>query len=495
MYAASGWKSEDLIDFEYLLLADSEGDGMDGASHALHAFREDVLPSLQAQGTLTRASVFRAWLEVQRAQPGRQLPGEYWKSAWQTLVLLGAVLGTLLGGGLAAALLFYRGSVPVNVPWFLACTVGVQLLILALATCVWLIRAGTHWLEDFRPIRSLYSGLIWMLSTGVRKLRGEQRARLQVIWTRIARRRDVYGSLATWPFLVVIQNFGVWFNIGILVALLTQVSFKDIDFGWQSSFVESDELAYRLTAGVAAPWSWFAPHAHPTQVEVTESHFTYKHTRSNKAWWPFLCYAVACYGLLVRMLLLGFASVMWRQALARLTFDHEGCPALYRRLLGAPIHTHQTTRHGELTAYAARPVSSTVGNAILLYAADAELQPAILGSYASQKLGWKVLDILPAEVDHPNGNRDIWQTLAHRARELAGVVVVIPATRSPIVAIALFLQRVIEAIGAEREVVLLLVGKASGTSFQQIDPETLRYWQNFVVVNQLNVSLEAWSQI
>jgi hypothetical protein len=382
--------------------------------------------------------------------------------------------------------------VPVNVPWFLACTVGTQILILTVAATIWLIRSGTRLLDGFHPLRSLYSSLLWALNTGLRKLSGDQRMRAQAVWSRIVRRRDVYGSLATWPFLVVTQTFGVWFNVGILVVLLAQVSFKDIDFGWQSSFVESDAAAYRLTTAIAAPWSWFAPHPHPTLAEVAESHFTYKRARSNKAWWPFLCYTIACYGLLLRLALLALAVVRWRMAVNRLRFDHEGCPRLFRRMVGPFIHTHPTTGHESPSQFAAKPVRSSSGNAALLIAAEIEANHPRLAEYVTHAFGWNVVTKAPSRIDFPSGNGQLFEQLAARANELAGAVVAVPSDRPPIRAIALFLNRVANAIGPQRQLVLLLVGKENGHAFDVVDRDTLGYWQNFVAVNRLNVSLETW---
>lgn len=487
------WTTEDLIDFESLLLAESSNGDDAATRRAVESFQAEVLPAIQASGPPSRRDVFRAWLQFQRQRGGQPLPGEYWKSAWQASIVLNIVAGAVLGGSVTAALLFYRGEVPVNVPWFLACTVGIQLLILVVAAAFWLMRSATRWFDGFHPLRSLYSGLIWAMSAGLRKLPGERRATIQTIWSRLSRRRDVYGSLATWPFVVVTQAFGIWFNVGILVVLLAQISFKDIDFGWQSSFVESDSAAYRLTTTIASPWSWFAPHPHPTLAEVAESHFTFKQARSNKSWWPFLCYMVVCYGLLPRLLLLVFAAGRWRRALRRLAFDHEGCPSLYRRLVGYAVHSRETAEHDPLLPFSPKPRSASSGDAALLVAAEIEADRSRLAQQVSHAFGWNIRPIQTAKVDHPSGNEALFDVLTAQAERLAGVVVVIPAERPPIKAIAMFLERLARAMGSHPQIVLLLVGTETADSFGEIDRETLRYWQNFVAANNLNVSLETWS--
>ena len=111
-------------------------------------------------------------MEVFRQNAASLLPGAYWISAWQFLLVLVVLVGLSIGGSLTATLLLYRGDVPVNVPWFLACTLGVQLLILALAGLVVLIRKTTRLLEDFRPLQTLLGGIIMLFNSGMWELLG-----------------------------------------------------------------------------------------------------------------------------------------------------------------------------------------------------------------------------------------------------------------------------------------------------------------------------------
>ena len=79
------------------------------------------------------------------------------------------------------------------------------------------------------------------------------------------------------------------------------------------------------------------------------------------------------------------------------------------------------------------------------------------------------------------------------AERLASVIVVVPAKRSPIKAIALFLQKVAKAAGAKPELILLLVGRKAEAGFAPVDKEDFTYWKNFTAINGLHVSLEKWS--
>jgi hypothetical protein len=180
-------------------------------------------------------------------------------------------------------------------------------------------------------------------------------------------------------------------------------------------------------------------------------------------------------------------------AIRRLDFNHEGCPSLFRRLVGPAIHTRPTAEHERPTPFAPRPIRSSGGNAALLIAAEIEADHPQLAEYVSHAFGWNIVKTAPARIDHPNGNGQLLEQLAVRANDMVGVVVVVPADRPPIRAIAIFLERVAKAIGPQRQLVLLLVGREGGTAFDAIDRDTLRYWQDFVAANNLNISLETWT--
>ena len=492
------WRITDLIDFEFLVAGDSDENRL---QHSCERFQAERLPALREAGSLSRQGVFRAWLDVYRDTAVKALPGDYLAPGYSLIVVLSILFGLGLGGSLTGALLFYHGDVPVNVAWFLACTLGVQMVILLVAALFWLVRATTSFLDDFHPLRTLLVGMVSLLSVGLRKLPGEERDRLQSVIAKVARRREIYGSLSTWPLLVITQIFGVSFNIGILAVMLAQISFKDIEFGWQSSFVQSDETAYRLAEGVATPWKWFAPNAHPTLDEVKESHFTFKEEKqrsnkgSNKSWWPFLCYSVVCYGLLVRTGLLVFALVKWRLAMRKLTFDHEGCRSLYRRLVGPAMHAENDAAALVIPAEVGEEATAhrtSSGDAFALVATEIEIIEDRLGGYLLRKFGWRLTGQQTSEIDHPSANAGGVAVLASKTDGLSSVVIVIPAKRAPIKAIAIFVRMVAEAIGTKPELVLLLVGRSEGNGFAAVDPNELTYWKNFVALNRLHVSIEVW---
>ncbi len=492
MSRSPSWKIADLIDFEFLLAGET------GAEGGREFFEAHIRPQLGPGGEPDRRSVFQAWLVARRADAKRTI-GQRCTAAGKALASLGGLVGLVLGGCVTAALLHYKGSEPVNVATFLGWTVGVQMLLLVAAVLVGLGRATAGFFEDFHPLRGILAALGWALSAGLRKLPGEDRERLRATLANLARKHEIYGSLVAWPFLIVTQIFAVGYNLGILIVLLMHVAATDLAFGWQSTLHLSPEAAHRIVSALAAPWSWFAPNAHPVLEDIVASRFSYSagitplDSAAMASWWPFLGYAVACYGLLLRGALLAFGAWKMRAGLRALTFDHEGCNALFRRLTGPVV----LAQNGTAVLAIPRPAASSAappgrgGACLALVATDLVLPANQPADYLSQTCGWRVTQTLAVQIDHPSGNAEALAASARGA--LAGVVVVVRARRAPIKAIALFLQKIAASVGPKTELVVLLVGRGDGAGFARVEDDDFTHWRNFQAIHGLRLSVEKWS--
>jgi hypothetical protein len=213
------------------------------------------------------------------------------------------------------------------------------------------------------------------------------------------------------------------------------------------------------------------------------------------AWWPFLCYAVIFYGLLVRGVLLVLALAKMHGTLRRLPFDHHACNTLWRHLLGTFVETKQ----GQATlaipdqASVSSPRRHASGTALVLVAEDVHLEQAAVAERLRAVYGWELTEILPAAIAHPTGNAEIFKRLAADAGNLAGVVVLVRAKRSPIKAIALFLRKVAELAGPKTELLALLVGRKEIAGFTAVGDEEAAHWQNFAAIYGLRLGIEKWS--
>jgi hypothetical protein len=491
------WRIADVIDFEWFLAEDGD---LDDA--VLRARDRQIFEKISAEGPAegqpqTRKEIFRAWLEVRRSQSSEAPPGEYFLAAWQTLSALSALSGAALGISVAAAvLLSYKGDEPVNVGWFFACTVGVQWLILAAVLVIWLLRRTTHLFEGFHPLRRLLSGLLWSLSSALHRLPGERRESIQAKLVGIRRRSEVL-HLMVWPLLMITQIFGLFFNVGVLIALLLPLG-RDVAFGWQSTLRTSPEAAYRLVSSIAVPWS-LLPNAHPTREQVVQSRFSYSEGIQSlslpamTSWWPFLFYATFFYGFLVRLVLLIWCSVSLRAALGRFSFDHANSSALFRRLTGPIIQGHPETAELQVPKSFPAVDHKASGSCFALVANELELPEVEIESGLITGFGWRLSrPVLSIRIDDPGGNSAAFERIAREAPSLAGIAVLIGARRAPIRAIALVLRKVLEAAGGKIEVLVLLAGSPESDLREPAANEELKNWRNFLAIHDLHLGLEKW---
>jgi hypothetical protein len=484
------WTIADLLDFEYLLAADVDAEDAllrdrDRDGHRIDAAIPD------------RRVLFKRWVEARRKATTGGLPGEHFRTGWQTLLTLAMFAGLGIGVSLTAGLLHYRGEEPVNVAWFFAATVGVQALLLVLAFAVWLLRRTTGLLDDFRPLQALLAAALWALSAGLSRLPGTQREQIRALLATLRHRREIYGSITIWPLLVVTQLFGVCFNVGVLATLLLHVALNDVAFGWQSTLRTSPEQAFHIVSVIATPWA-FAPAPHPSFDQVVASRFAYSagiqplSPTAMASWWPFLCYAVAVYGLLVRALLLAWAATKWRRALDAIAFDHHGCNTLFRRLSGPIIHTETETAGLEIPAASESIRHHAAGACFALVAQELTVDAALLTDVLRRHYAWQLGKMLPVPIDHPSGSVAALAELEKAAPTLASVAVIVPARRPPIKAIALFLQKVAGAIETKTEVLVLLVGRLENGGFAPVSDEEFTYWRNFNAIHGLHLAVEKW---
>ena len=489
------WKIADVLDFEWLLAEDGELDqaALRNRDRALSA---QILAPERRQRAGGRRELFWGWLQARRGEISEALPGEYFTTAWQLLVVGSTLTGAGLGISVAAALLLaYRGDEPVNVGWFFACTVGIQWLILSVSLLIWFLRRTTHLFKNFRPLRNLLAALLWSLSAGLQQLPGEQRQRIRARLMGIRRKGEVF-QLLVWPLLMITQIFGVFFNVGVLVALLLPLG-RDVAFGWQSTVKTSPETVYRLVSSIATPW-FLLPRPHPTREDVIQSRFSYSEgiqTLSLPAmtsWWPFLFYATFFYGLLVRMgFLVGCAGGL-RAALRRFSFNHAGHNALFRRLTGPVIQGDLETAQLKVPEPFASVDHKGSGVCLALIASELEI-PESEVELGLSTLGWQLSrPILPLRIDDPSGNAPALGRIGREAFSLAGIAVLVGARRTPIRAIALMLQRIAQAAGANIEVLVLLVHAGTEDVSPEDISEKLGTWRNFLAIHDLHVGLERW---
>jgi hypothetical protein len=302
-----------LVDFEVMLTRDADLASRDGPA-ALQV-RDEAL-SAQIEADAPRARL-RAWTELrQKAEPstaGHRIEQVVRALFWGT-----AVLGILVGGPAATALLAYDGQSPINVlAWLLYTALLPFGLAVALALGLllprrWMRKAGFAQAlvgAVARPVLNRAMGGRW----------------IQLFWDSTSTR---HMEQALWVGLT--QVFTLGFLLAALGVLAVKVATSDLAFSWSTTLDVSDRQAAALVRTVASPWATWWPGAVPGRVEIEASNYSrfvarYRGTEGRQeisarvaaAWWQFSMAAILTYGLAPRLLLAAWARRRWRKGLAR----------------------------------------------------------------------------------------------------------------------------------------------------------------------------------
>jgi hypothetical protein len=487
------WSIADVLDFEYLLSTESETGDERARQRDRALYLQQIAPHLPPRALADRAVVFRRWLELRRDSPGTESPGRSFNTGWQTLLTVAVLAGLFLGGGVTTGVLHYHENEPVNVIEFLKWTLLPQWLFLLGALLFLVLRRGLGWGDRFEPLRALMRAFIEGLAALVRRLPGEKRAMVSRTLARIREHRERYGGLATWPLVIVTQLFAVCFNLGILGTLLTEVTVRELRFGWQTTLEIQPGQASRLVTAFATPWAW-APQAHPTRQQTAHTLYApgQRHDTlppgAMRSWWPFLVYAVAFYGLGLRGALLLYAAAKLHAALRGLAFDYPEANALWHRLVG-PVFASEPTqeqapRQEGVPTEQPKP-HPPGGPCWVLLAEELQIDEAALRDYLANTYGWNVEKLVRVKIDNRRASAGQFEELRAAAPALRAAVVVASIQRDPIVAIALFLKEMLGSMGKGVEGLLLLAGSKP-------DLPRLKFWHDFKAEHQLRIGIEIW---
>ncbi len=339
------WTIGDVIDLEYLLGQDSRvADEKILAERDRRLYLEKIEPLVAQNRTLPRHLV-RLWLFFMGQDTG-MLPGVLVDGGFR--LLRGVfVAGGVMTGFLACLSLFsYTGRLPLNISYFFGVILVPQTLLLLITLAGLLVMA-------LRPDKGFGFGIYPVLGLAVERAltrlfhktlgrlsREKQDALISALGS-FRRSGHGHGHLFVWPLFVLMQFFGVGFNLGALGATLGRVAFFDTAFGWQSTLNLSSDFVHRVVSMVALPWSWAAPEGvgFPSAEQIQGTRLILKDgiyglaTADLVSWWPFLCLTVGVYALLPRVLLLVAGVVAQERCLKQFSFDSWAIQKLVRRLV------------------------------------------------------------------------------------------------------------------------------------------------------------------
>ncbi|MBD5781177.1 DUF2868 domain-containing protein [Pelagicoccus sp. NFK12] len=335
------WRLEELVGFECALAKD---EGLDWQTLKRQDAETRIEASVLAGGK--RREIALAWLRARLADaPEIKLASD---SVLHSLRVAGQLLGAgglLLGLAAATGALAYTGEAPVNVSAFFSVFVLLQALLAAGLIMVFVLPRTWRERLAFGP---LFRATRWVLeaifsrlqSLSARFLSGQQRQDAAE-WAGAARRSlALHGNAAKWLAFSKIQAAALFFNFGVLAALLVSVVFSDRAFGWQTTLNAEADSVSQLVRWVAAPWSAFYGEGkgYPDLQQIEGSRIVLKEgirgleSEDLAAWWRFLALGVLTYGVLPRILFYLLGKWQLRAALARYDFSNASAERLLQRL-------------------------------------------------------------------------------------------------------------------------------------------------------------------
>lgn len=352
------WTIGDLIDLEYLL--GQEGKVEDQKileERDRRIYLEKIVPLLSDSGDGGMAekplpgTLVRLWVYFMGQIQGF-LPGAFIDSGFKFLRGLFLVWGIVTGMIVCLSLFSYTGSLPLNISYFFGVILLPQTLLFLFTLAglvVMKVRPGKFSGFGIYPALGLAlersAARLFRRARG--RLSGEKQAALLAALGSFRRSENVNGRLLLWPLFVLMQLFGVGFNLGVLAAALGRVAFFDTAFGWQSSLNLGHDFVVRVVSMISTPWSWAFPEGvgfpSPAQIEGTrlilKDGIYHLATTDLVSWWPFLILSVVTYALLPRTLLLTLGLFVQKRSLACYRFDSWGIKKLVRRLVTPRVTT------------------------------------------------------------------------------------------------------------------------------------------------------------
>ncbi len=268
------------------------------------------------------------WLDQVEQQAAVERPKS---AAWfseSSIGWLAALLAFVFGFLAMVGFLFAHGQGIVNVLWFFAIFVGLQVLLwlVSAITLALVLAGGTPATINLNPAR-------WMLA---RVVPGRRH------WHQF---QDVVQLV----FLRYGQGMGVGFLLGCISAFVLVLALNDFTFIWSSTFNISDEVMLDSARAVAAPWAQWLPAATVDAEIVAQSRyypsggkFSPAQVRSMHSWWPLLLAAMVVYCLLPRCLLWGLARWLYQRRITTSFLRYPGVDLVVRRMNQPLIKTRSS---------------------------------------------------------------------------------------------------------------------------------------------------------
>ena len=506
------WKIPDILDLEFFLHQDRQGDNRLGEAPLVQRDRtlytERIFP--QSGESAQPRVLVRKWLQLRRdaflANDEKQiLPGKTWQDVFFGAKGIAIGLGLLSGISMTIPFLVYLGQAPVNVTGYFAFFVLLQFLFFTGQLCALCWRKFRKRQLPDSIFGILLGRLFFLLMAKFQQVVYRKRSlstpkAVNVFRDQIKGQASL-APIFLWSVFLLLQLAGIGFNCGVIGATLGKVFVADTAFGWQSTLQVQEIFIAEAVRWLALPWSWLLPEhlAYPSLEAIEGSRIVLKDGMYSLAtvdlvsWWPFLCCSVFFYGLLPRVAMMFFGIFSRNRLLKRVPSTEE--PEL-RRLVRRMVTPIVETAGDTSRIVKERKPSDTLSRE------GENVQPPVAGNNQEVTcllIPDELYDIVPldrvASLLTDNGEKgsvnimrfgDLeWSdeqlvgTLAEKAKvnELVGITLLQEAWQPPIEEILSLIRGIRQAVGAKTEIVIALIGKpAASEVLTPADKEQLAIW-------------------
>ncbi len=511
--ARPSWQLADLIDYEFFLDAD-ERQPADLHARDRELYRQEIAPTLpfapagEPVPKEDRRAILWRWTAARRRQlrggPNAEetlLPGEAFAQVRGAVAATLAVLALAIGWTAATAALAYSaGEEPINAFVFFVEFALAQVLIL---TGAFVALGARWWFPDVR-IPSLarfclraavgVAGALWKRHRV--RIAGSRRQNAEALFGVLRARHTLYRGVLVWSLVSLTQIFAVSFNAGVLGAMTARHLFHDLDFGWESTWLDAAQVS-QATETIAAPWSWLVKPGYPNAAQVAGSQNRKRGSGrldadALKSWSQFLFGVVIVYGLLPRLVLLALAVRAQRATLNRLAFNDGRSALTLGRLLTPTVQTHGATTKPAVGPAHAAPVESSPSRRTVSAPLRATAPVLVLNltgyPFAAQAAAGVVgrasaVSVFEADTGDADEEQRAYTKLGVLAAGTpdAEVFALLASWVPPMIASRLSLDQLRATIGVDRLVTLVLVGKpAPDGSFKPVRAADRELWAKAV---------------
>jgi len=468
------WDIGDSIDLEYFVALDRD--------IPYQTLRERDWRITEGMPGLGKEQALFVWLKARRREAEGRAPGETFASVLAAVRFFLIVFGLVFGFAAGWGFLSYLGHTPINSLYFFVAFLLPQWLFLVLTIAALL---PGHGLGLYPPLRLVGALLQRLYAAASRKLMdrldGEKRLRLSALAGHGRLFAGRLGKVFFWLVAALTQSFACAANIGLLVAALLKITVTDLAFGWQSTLTVSAAKIFAAARMLSWPWSWLWPEGlgYPSLAQIEGSRIVLKEgiahlqTENLVSWWPFLLLCLLVYALLPRLFLWIFCHWRGRRALAASLVRMPEGEELWQRLRGPLVTTRGLPDTDGGITVSISPASEEGREKVApdgpvlpaLLAIPEELQPglpqeALANCLARHGLQLAALRPLPAEY----GARlafpaDVAEEITALA-PMAALCILCESWLPPIFSFLELLKELRRALGGERRIIVLLIGKA-----------------------------------